>query len=229
MNENYLLRLFRTCLDADYVTVADSGSFALYRNGGTLYVFFEKSNGAIDWYNNLDFAAVSHARGESGEKGTLGRVSEDDFLCHGGFLRVWNSILPYIEGALLDLSFDRIVTVGYSHGAALALLCHEYLWYHRRDLRGRAQGFGFGCPRVVYGRAPREDERWRGFYVIRNLDDLVTHLPPRAFGFRHVGKLIEIGKRGQYSRLDAHREEKYILSLNSLGDEPLTDLTKRIF
>lgn len=229
MNENYLLRLFRACLGAEYITVEDEGSFALYRVGGTLYVFFEKSNGAVDWYNNLDFAAVSHARGESGGGRSVYPVSQDDFLCHGGFLRVWNSILPYIEGALLDLNFENIITVGYSHGAALALLCHEYVWYHRRDLRGRAHSYGFGCPRVIYGRAPRENERWQDFFVIRNIDDLVTHLPPRAFGFRQVGRLIEIGKRGRWSRLDAHREENYILSLNSLSDEALTDLTKQYF
>ena len=227
MDGNYLLGLFLGCLNADYVTVADKGSFALYRSGSTLYVFFEKSNGASDWYNNLDFGAVSHARGKRDEKGGVHPSSDDDFLCHGGFLRVWSSILPHIEGALLDLNFDNVITVGYSHGAALALLCHEYVWYHRRDLRDRAQGFGFGCPRVIWGHAPRENERWRNFYVIRNLDDLVTHLPPRAFGFREVGRLIEIGRRGRWSRIDAHREENYILSLNCLRDAPVTDLTKR--
>ena len=125
MDKNYLLRLFEACLDADYVTVENGGSFALYRSGGTLYVFFEKSNGAVDWYNNLDFTAISHAREKMGDKSTLFKVSGDDFLCHGGFLRVWNSVLLYIKGALLDLNFENIVTVGYSHGAALALLCHE--------------------------------------------------------------------------------------------------------
>ena len=221
MDKNYLLKLFTACLDADYVTVEDSGSFAMYRSGGTLYVFFEKSNGAVDWYNNLDFTAISRARGDMGEKRAQHSLTEDDFLCHGGFLRVWRAILPYIEGALLDLSFENIVTVGYSHGAALALLCHEHVWYHRRDLRERVQGFGFGCPRVIYGHVPMEKERWGNFYLIRNLDDLVTHLPPRAFGFREVGRLFEIGRRGQYSRIDAHREENYILSLNSLGADAL--------
>lgn len=226
MRENNLLRLYNACLKTDYITVENGASYALYESGGALYVFFEKSNGREDWYNNLDFAAVSHARGEQTADGSARKILEGDFLCHGGFLRVWNSVLPYIEGVLLDLSFDHIVIAGYSHGAALALLCHEYIWYQRHDLRGRTQSFGFGCPRVIYGHVPRETERWENFYVIRNLDDLVTHLPPRAFGFRHVGRIIEIGKRGLYSRLDAHREENYILSLNSLNEKDLSDLTK---
>ena len=153
--------------------------------------------------NNLDFASESERYGRNG----------DNFYVHRGFLRVWKSILPYIRGALLDLSIREIVSVGYSHGAALALLCHEYVWFERPDLRGRIFGFGFGCPRVIYGRTPREKERWGDFYIIRNYDDIVTHLPPRVLGYRHVGNMVVIGKAGKYSRIDAHRAESYIKEL----------------
>ncbi len=202
-----LLELFERCLDADYITVEDGASFALEREGERLYIFFEKSEGAEDWKNNLDFSAVG-ARAEIYGEGN------DSFYCHGGFLRVWKSLLPYINGALLDLNFREMVIVGYSHGAALALLCHEYIWYSRHDLRGRIYGFGFGCPRVIWGHTPRERERWQNFYVIRNIDDIVTHLPPRILGFRHEGTLIKIGRAGRYSRIDAHRAENYIRSLD---------------
>jgi len=77
-------------------------------------------------------------------------------------------------------------------------------------------GYGFGCPRVIWGRVPRERARWRNFYVIRNYDDIVTHLPPRALGFRHVGKLITVGYAGRYSRVDAHRAENYLRELDGL-------------
>ena len=176
-------------------------------------MLFEKSNGILDWENNLDFAAIARR-----DERTVVPYSnmETIWYCHGGFLRVWKSILPYIEGALLDLSVREVISVGYSHGAALALLCHEYLWYNRRDLHTRIFGFGFGCPRVICGTVPREKERWNGFYVVKNIDDVVTHLPPRALGFRHVGRLLLIGDRGRYSRLDAHRQENYLLSLREL-------------
>ncbi len=197
-----LEKLFRACLDAKYFTVEDSGSFSLEPRSGTLFVFFEKSEGAEDWYNNLDFSASAVAYN-----------TESEWRCHSGFLRVWKSILPHIKGALLDLDFREIVTVGYSHGAALALLCHEYIWYNRPDLRGKIFTFAFGCPRVIYGRVDRERERWQGFYVIRNLDDIVTHLPPKIFGCRHMGKMLKIGKHGKYSRIDAHRAENYLREL----------------
>ena len=209
-----LLYLFEMCLDAPYLSVEGGGSFCLIREGERLFVLFEKSNGLEDWENNLDFASQIHTDGEY-----VAPYSdmEDKWYCHGGFLRVWKSILPYIRGALLDLSFKEIITVGYSHGAALALLCHEYIWYNRRDLRGRIFSFAFGCPRVIHGKVPRERERWDSFYVIRNIDDLVTHLPPSILGFRHVGRLIEIGKRGKYSRVDAHRQENYLRELEILA------------
>ena len=200
---NDLLILFRACLDADYYTVEESGSFSLVRDGERLYVFFEKSDGREDWQNNFDFTSEAEKYGREGES----------FYVHRGFLRVWKSILPYIRGALLDLSIREIVSVGYSHGAALAVLCHEYVWFERPDLRGRIFGFGFGCPRVIYGRVQREKERWADFNVIRNYDDIVTHLPPRALGYRHVGQMIVVGKVGKYSRIDAHREENYMREL----------------
>ncbi len=201
-----LSALFSACLSADYITVENGGSFSLEKYGERLYVFFEKSDGAEDWKNNLDFGAA--------QKPETCREIEKWYV-HGGFLRVWESLLPYIEGALLDLEIREIITVGYSHGAALALLCHEYIWYSRPDIRESIFGYGFGCPRVIWGRVPAERERWRNFLVIRNYDDIVTHLPFRILGYRHVGGLLTIGDAGRYSRVDAHRQESYIKELNT--------------
>ena len=225
MQISELITLFEMCLAAEYTHVENSGSFCLIRNADILYVLFEKSNGVEDWENNLDFFAVVHTALVNNDRMVAMAYanSEERWYCHGGFMRVWKSILPYIEGALLDLSVRRIISVGYSHGAAISLLCHEYLWYNRPDLRGSVFGFGFGCPRVIYGYVPRENERWADFYVIRNIDDLITHLPPRVLGYRHVGRLIEIGKFGRYSRIDAHRAENYIDSLRNVSEnEPIT-------
>ena len=217
MNRDGLSELFTSCLNAEYVNVGDGGSFSIEVRGDALYIFFEKSKGIVDWHSNLDFGAVLHSElGREARAVTPYKRMDEKWYCHGGFLRVWRSVLPYLEWALLDLRFGEIVTVGYSHGAALALLCHEYLWFNRRDLRGKITGYGFGCPRVIYGRVPKEKERWKDFYVIRNYDDIVTHLPPRSFGFRHVGRMITVGGIGRYSRIDAHRKESYMSSLEEI-------------
>jgi hypothetical protein len=221
-----LYKLFSACLEVEYTTVEDGASFAMFGERGSdgkdnLYIFFEKSNGAEDWINNLDFSVrAGNSANKSGD-GYAPAVAaykdmSDVWYCHGGFLRVWKSIIPYIEDVVADKKFSSATLVGYSHGAALALLCHEYIWFNRPDMRGQIFGYGFGCPRVIYGNAGRIRERWKNFCVVRNIDDIVTHLPPRILGYRHVGTLVSIGKSGRYSPIDAHREESYLSELEAL-------------
>lgn len=200
MDYRFLRELFLSCLEANYLHVEEGASYAVVRDGDLLYIFFEKSNGQEDWVNNLSYHAVPFGRGES-------------WFCHEGFLKVWHAVLPYLENLLKSPSVRRVITVGYSHGAAVALLCHEYLVYARPDLEESIETYGFGCPRVIWGTVPEEGRRWRNFFVIRNIDDAVTHLPPKFLGYRHVGRLITVGKKGLYSGIDAHRAENYLREL----------------
>lgn len=197
--------LLRRCLTRTYVHAENAADFATERTGDTLFVYLQASSGAEDWRNNLDFPARPYRSG-----GTL-------WWAHRGFVRVWKTVESHIARDLLDSTLQRIVTVGYSHGAALALLCHEYVWYHRPDLRDVIEGYGFGCPRVLWGLArPSLLHRWDRFWVIRNLDDAVTHVPPAFLGYRHVGKLLEVGTRGKYNAIDAHRPENILRELESV-------------
>lgn len=201
--ESVLHRLFSQCLEAPYITVENQGSFAVRKKGCHLTLFFEKSSGVTDWKNNLDFPCVPYR-----DMGTL-------WFCHRGFLKVWKSIEPYLIKTIQDSSIRRVTVVGYSHGAALAALCHEYIWFHRPDLRGHLVGFGFGCPRFYWGLLPRQAllRRWDTFFPIRNGRDIVTHLPPVFLGYRHVQKVLPVGEKNKYSPIDAHRAENYLLEL----------------
>lgn len=200
--KNALLELFSACLSQDYTEVENGGSWSYTRHGDALYLWFQKSNGVTDWLNNLNFVAAPY-----------GEMSPA-WQCHAGFLKVWRSVKSYVEPLIMDPTVRRICTVGYSHGAALAVLCHEYVWFHRPDLRERICGYGFGCPRVLYGCVPPEIAlRWESFFTVRNIDDVVTHLPPRALGFCHVGVPVAIGEAGKYTSLDAHRPESYTAEL----------------
>ncbi|MBQ2719730.1 MAG: hypothetical protein IJF73_06655 [Clostridia bacterium] len=195
--------LFSECLAADYVTLAGGVDYAAKRRDGVLSLFFEASDGAADWRKNLDFPAAAYRR--------HGRTV---FSAHRGFLSAWRVAEAAVAPLLADPTLTGITLVGYSHGAAIAVLSHEYVWYHRPDLRPRLTGYGFGCPRVVFGGAARRlAERWERFTVVRNLDDLVTHLPPAVLGYRHVGRLLEVGERGRYSATDAHRPENLLAEL----------------
>ncbi len=188
-----------------YIKVENSADYATERIGAVLYIYFEASDGYTDWKNNLDFPAKIYEN-----------TTSSVWFAHRGFLRVWESIKEYVSEDIMDRSVKKAVVVGYSHGAAIAALCHEYIWRNRPDLRDTLEGYGFGCPRVFWGVQTKEaKQRWEHFSVIRNLDDIVTHLPPALFGFSHVGNMIEIGEHGKYSRIDAHRPENILTELRN--------------
>lgn len=196
-----IYELFTACLQIPYKRVGVSANYAIKREGNTLYVFFEGSDGKIDWKNNLDFPAKAYKK--------------RTWFAHRGFLRVWKEIEPFLSRTLANKSVKKIVIAGYSHGGALAMLCHEYVWYHRPDLRENIEGYGFGAPRVFWGiKTKALKERWANFYTIRNAGDIVTHLPPWIFGYSHVGKMVKIGKRGRYSPIKAHYAENILKELS---------------
>ena len=193
---------FKAILNAEYTHLEEeTASFAYKFEDGTsigLHIYFEWSNGATDWKNNFDFPAKPY------------RDMEDKWYAHRGFLKVWKVIEPHLKEAIMDPDIGYIRIYGYSHGAAIALLCHEYCKYHRPDLD--ILGYGFGAPRVIWGFPnKRVKERFKGFTVIRNKRDIVTHLPPAILGFRHY-KVQTIGD-GSYTAIDAHRPENYIAVL----------------
>ena len=202
MRSTELGRLFKECMTRRYRNTEIGVSWDAERRGDALHVYFEPSNGTLDWLHNLTFHAAPYTD------------MDPPWQCHAGFLKCWKSVRLYLEDQILDSSVGRVLTVGYSHGAALALLCHEYIYYNRPDLRGSMVGVGFGCPRVLYGCVPDEiARRWEHFYVVRNGNDIVTHLPPRVLGYCHVGSLITVGKDCRESAVDAHRPESYRRSL----------------
>ena len=63
------------------------------------------------------------------------REGRGEFYAHRGFLNSWESVKEKLEKHILDNKIGKITVVGYSHGAAIAALCHEHVWYVRPDLR----------------------------------------------------------------------------------------------
>ena len=203
-----MLECFENLLKVKYKASENGGSYCIERRGSELFIFFEGSNGGVDWANNLDFPSAPYSD------------MPCKWRCHRGFVRVFKSLLPHIKEAILDRSVSRMTICGYSHGGALALLCHEYAWYNRADLRAdRLRSFAIGAPRVIFaprGICTRLEERFVGLELVRNIDDVVTHLPPLFLGYTHPREPILIGERGKYSRIDAHRPEAYRSALRRL-------------
>lgn len=218
--EDKLRMHLKRCLNAKYIHVEEgSGDYAVEESedGRTLYLMFQWTQGSEDWKNNFDFPAKPY------------KDMDVSWMAHGGFLKTWKSIEPYIEPYVKNDKYTHICIIGFSQGAAIATFAHEYVWYHRPDLRPEncgydltigIEGYGFGCPRVFWGRMKKELKmRWLTFFPIRNLNDIVTHVPPVLFGFKHVASVLKIGKKGalvRYRRLDcvsAHYPQNYDLSL----------------
>ena len=198
-----LTKLFVKCISVPYMRTGVSADYAVLRDGDTLSLLFQDSDGFYDWKRNLDFPAKPYKR--------MGRTI---WFAHRGFLKVWKEVEPMLSGYILDKSISSVIIAGYSHGAALALLCHEYVCYNRPELIGRIHGYGFGCPRCVWGFLSADARRrWESFTVIRNIDDIVTHLPPAFLGYRHVGKMLEIGEKKKYSAVEAHFKENILKEL----------------
>lgn len=197
-----LLFYFLKCVNSEYHHTEKDGSFALQREGNLLYILFEKSNGKKDWKSNLNFYPKRSDK-------------EGGFACHKGFLLVWNAILPYIQEDISDKDIEKITVIGYSHGGALAAICHEYLYRKRSDIRNNIFSYAFGSPRVYFGVRDNEEEIWENHTVIRNGSDIVTYLPPKFLFYRHVGKILEIGKEIAYSPIEAHKKESYEKSLKA--------------
>ena len=200
-----LYTLFKRCLTIPYVHLHGGLDYAICRRGREAELYLEASDGGEDWRKNLDFPAVAYRRG-----------GKPVFYAHRGFLKAHAALTPILDALIAEEGLTALTLVGYSHGAALALLSYEYVGYHRPGLP--LFGVGFGAPRVLFGPCRREmKERLAGFTVVRNIDDIVTHLPPAALGYYHVGELVTVGARGRYSRVDAHRPENILCELARAG------------
>ena len=198
-----LYNAMKECLSATYNQVENAGDYAVKREGNTLKLLFEWSDGKEDWRNNFDFPAKPY------------RHMEHLWFCHRGFLKVWKSIEPYIIEHINAPEIKRIEIVGYSHGAAIALLCYEYCIFNRPDVD--TKGVGVGCPRVFWGIVPKKvKERFKNFKVVRNGKDIVTHVPPALFGFRHISAIVEIGQDNSEGLIDDHRAENYLENLQNV-------------
>lgn len=201
-----LKELFRKILRAKYTHLDNDASYCCKRDGDTLHIYFEWSNSKEDWINNFDFPAKPY------------RDMTDKWYAHRGFLKVWKTIEPYLQAEICDSTIKKIIIGGYSHGAAIALLCHEYCKFNRPDIE--IEGYGFGSPRVLWGPVRKAvKDRFKGFVVIRNNNDIVTHLPPLVFGFRNVGTMLVVGTDASYNCIDAHRPGSYTTELGFLENE----------
>ena len=185
MLENQSLsQLFLRAFPGPWQQVGHEVSYRFERDGSTLYIFFDSSNEIMDWIRNFMFAKRPY------------KDMKTPYRVHRGFLASWKEVEDIVKDKINDVTIKKIITVGYSHGAALAAFCHECCWFNRPDIRQSIVGIAFEAPRIYAGFKVKKSlrERWDRFYVVRNDKDIVTHCPPAIFGYCHVGNILHIGR-----------------------------------
>lgn len=204
---NYVLELYRECnKDENFEQYSAEVDVGFQEHGDTLLILFEPSDGKVDWRHNFAFFKRPYSD------------MEVPYYVHGGFLKCWRIVKDVVIAKLHSRNWKQVVITGFSHGAALALLAHECAWFELPHLRnGRILTIAFEAPRIYGGFTVNEEieGRWNGAYVIRNNQDLVTHMPPRAFGFCDVGEMVKIITTPKKGVIDSHKPkwvEKALLS-----------------
>ena len=203
--------LFWKTHTSSYITIGDGVDYNFEEDGDTLFIFFQGSSQKVDWLQNFNFPRKPY------------KDMDISYRVHGGFLKCWKQVEDIIikkitETKLVDsinqrikepmqrevFKFNRIIVSGYSHGGALAQFCHECVWYHRPDIRSNCWSYGFEAPRIYAGFKVKKElrDRWSHFLLVRNHKDIVTHCPPRLFGFCDVGTVLHIGRFQHYEGWD---------------------------
>lgn len=179
-----LYELFDMCAyRTDYKQIGDSVNYAIDEDvaNKTLSIYFQGSNSITDWVRNFLFTKDCYGV----------------FKAHKGFLSAYrearNLLLDkvYEEDENGDYKWLKIIIVGYSHGGALCQLALQDIVYHRPDIRDNILGYAFETPRAL--KVKKEYRHfWDNLIVVRNNNDIVSHCPPKMFGYTDLGTMIKI-------------------------------------
>ena len=167
---------------------------------GTLY--FQCSHGQEDWLSNFDFPAIPY------------KHMTEKFYVHKGFLLMWKQVRDII----VTLDFDTIV--GYSQGAVFTALAYEDTYFTKGI---KCTCITFGCPRFLFAPTKSIKERFSGVLRIKNPTDIVTHVPPAVFGYRHIGKKLVLKNKAKKPSnvswpiwLSGHNPDRYSQNLEEI-------------
>lgn len=171
-----LLEMFENCAyKVQYEQIGDSVNYAFIesKDKKELTIYFQGSNSITDWVENFMFTKKIYK----------------EFRVHRGFYRAYSQARDLILNRVYNNIYEKITVVGYSHGGALCQLALEDLVYHFPSID--IKGYAFESPRALKV-SKKYRHRWDNLTTIRNGTDIVTHCPPKLFGFTDLGTMIKI-------------------------------------
>ena len=194
------------CRKSFYEIITDKATDTecfIRKSGKDILIIFRGTDSKINWTNNFIFCKKEIPYSN---KDTKIRV-------HSGFLKGYKAVRAILH-AKIPLDSCRIRITGHSLGAALATLCAVDLQYNFKN--ADIEVFLFGSPRVG-NTAFAKSYNKRVFKTLRvtNGNDIVTKLPPKLFGYRHIGINIHTGMLSLPFAVsfEEHRPENYYKSL----------------
>lgn len=191
----------------DKVVGVDTQAFVM-GNAETVIVAFRGTESSTDWRTDLNFPKVD---------AMFGKV-------HKGFRSALEAVIDDVLGAVAEMrdqDQDLWIT-GHSLGAALATLTTAFYRHQRQTVNGL---YTFGSPRVGGNRFDRffEPDFGRHSFRVVNGNDIVTRVPPRSFGFHHVGTCVFFDGDGDW-QVNPGPWQKFLDQL-SIIMENITQLT----
>jgi len=155
----------------------DDGTDTQYKYeviNSVLYIAFQGSDSKLDWWQNFSFWKKPYKR------------MKKIWFAHAGFLKKWKSVEKAIANAIIDEAFNRVVIFGFSQGAGIATLCHEWIWFTYPALRDKLSTIVCGSPRVI-GTFSKISERFDNLNRFSIVKDIVTKVPFFWMFYKHVG------------------------------------------
>ena len=201
-----LMKAFNEAINVswDLENVKTDTEYNIYEDDEIIRIAFKGSTSKLDWLQNFSIWKKPYSH------------MKKWFFVHAGFLKKYKSVQANVMVRIKSAreKGKHVQIRGYSQGSAIAILCHEDVWFNYQYL---AQTKIFGCPRVFSIFNGKEIEK-RMLNVVRyqNGNDAVTKIPFLWMLFKHYGESINIGKKRRWWKLSIkdHMQPNYEESLN---------------
>lgn len=160
----------------------DTQAFVI-ANSDVIIVAFRGTESRTDWMNNLDFALIP---------GSADWIDESQGRVHRGFFNAFNSVWGQVKRAIerFQTQGQTLWFTGHSLGGALATLATaKSILIESKPVEGL---YTFGSPRVgdrVFAQNFNSQFKDQSFRFVNNRD-IITLVPPRQFGYSHVGTFL---------------------------------------
>lgn len=191
----------------DKLVEVDTQAFVM-GNDQAIVVAFRGTENSTDWRTDLNFPKV---------KAMFGHV-------HKGFRSALEAVIPDVLAAVDQMrdNNQELWITGHSLGGALATLTTAFYRHQKYDVSGL---YTFGSPRVGDKKFDEFFEPNFGRFSFRvvNGNDIVTRVPPRSFGFNHVGTCVFFDGDGDW-KVNPGAWQKFLDQL-SVTVENITQLT----